>query len=110
MFVELCDDLILPSGGMSTTTLAQSHFRRKISQLNPLGFVIKIKKERWTPCPRVRYKGASGSLKGCSMFAMHTTYSGFIQGIYGPCQWKVYPNGKGKDPSRTGCILWNLRY
>ena len=31
MSVELRDDLILPSGGTYAATLAQSHFRRKIS-------------------------------------------------------------------------------
>ena len=30
-------------------TLARSHFKRKISQLNPLGFVIKIKERKDGP-------------------------------------------------------------
>ena len=42
MSVELHDELILPNGGTQVATLARSHFNRKISQLNPLGFMIKI--------------------------------------------------------------------
>ena len=42
MSVKLRDDLILLSGGTQAATLARSHFKRKISQLNPLGFMIKI--------------------------------------------------------------------
>jgi len=45
---------------------------------------------------------------GYSMFATRVAHYGFIQGCCGSCQWKMYPNGKGKDPSRTKCILWNL--
>ena len=50
------------------------------------------------------------TLLGCSMFATREAHYGFIQKFYDPCQWKMYPNGKGKDLSRTGCIFWYLRY
>ena len=49
MSVELRDDLILPSGGTKAATLARSHFKTKISQLNPLKFVIKINGRKHTP-------------------------------------------------------------
>ena len=50
------------------------------------------------------------TLLGCSMFATRSAHCSFIQKFYDPCQWKMYPNGKGKDLSRTGCIFWYLRY
>ena len=49
MLVELRDDLILPIRGMQVATLALSHLGRNISQLNPLGFMIKIKERKYAP-------------------------------------------------------------
>ena len=49
MSVELHDDLILPNGGTLAATLARSHFKRKISQLNLFGFMIKIKRRSMHP-------------------------------------------------------------
>ena len=49
MSVELRNDQIIPSGGMLAATLARSHFKIKISQLNPLGFMIKIDGRKCAP-------------------------------------------------------------
>ena len=97
MSVELRDDLILPSGGTYAATLAQSHFRRKISQLNLLGFMIKIKRRSMHPL---------GLFYVCNTHGPQWFYSKILW----PIPMEDVPSGKGKDPSRIGCILWNLRY
>ena len=83
MSIELRDELILPCGGTQAATLAQSYFKRKISQLNPLGFMIKINERKLSPL-------------WVALCLQHAWPVMVLVRFYGSCQRKMYPNGKGK--------------
>jgi len=58
--------------------------------------MIKIKKEGWTPYPRGRYKGTSGSLKDCSMFATSMALNGSFKDFMTHSSGRCTPMGMEK--------------